>query len=103
MDNSIIHTLSTPLPLSYKYTAFAVYGQEYLDRITTAADVEAYKDDRFREVLTRFKALVDIGMFSEGTVALNHIQSQMKKVVLASYLLRKRHHRHLFGTHLKIL
>lgn len=60
------------------FHALAVHGQEFLDRITTASDVEAFKDDRFRDVLTRFKALADAGMFSEGTVSLNHIQSQMQ-------------------------
>ena len=60
------------------FPAIAVYGQDYFDRITGAKDVEAYKDERFRDVLTRFKKLIDSGMFSEGTVSLNHIQSQMQ-------------------------
>lgn len=60
------------------FPALAVYGQDYFDRITTASDVEAFQDERFRDVMTRFKTLVDTGMFSEGTVSLNHIQSQMQ-------------------------
>jgi len=66
------------LTQSLIFPALAVYGQEYFDRITAASDVEAFKDERFRDVMTRFKALVDTGMFSEGTVSLNHIQSQMQ-------------------------
>lgn len=60
------------------FPALAVYGQNYLDQITTASSVEAYRDARFKEVLTRIKTMADAGMFSEGTVSLNHIQSQMQ-------------------------
>lgn len=60
------------------FPACAVYGQEFLDQITTASSVDAYRDARFKDVLTRIKNMADAGMFSEGTVSLNHIQSQMQ-------------------------
>ena len=60
------------------FPACGVYGQEFLDQITTASSVEAYRSDKFKDVLGRIKAMADAGMFSEGTVSLNHIQSQMQ-------------------------
>ena len=60
------------------FPALAVYGQEYFDRITQATDVDAFKDERFRTVMERFEAVADAGLFSEGTVSLNHTQSQMQ-------------------------
>ena len=78
--DSIIYpgTSSMYLVQGLIFPALAIYGQEYFDRITAATDVEAFQDERFRDVMTRFKALIDTGMFSEGTVSLNHIQSQMQ-------------------------
>ncbi len=60
------------------FPALAVYGQEYYDRITSASDVEAFQDERFLDVMTRFEAFADAGYFSEGTVSLNHTQSQLQ-------------------------
>lgn len=60
------------------FPAIAVYGQEYFNRITSASDVEAFKDERLRDVLTRFKGLIDAGMFSDGTVSLNAVQAQIQ-------------------------
>ncbi len=80
-------TSSMYLTQALIFPAIAVYGQEYFDRITGATDVEAYKDDRFRDVLTRFKSLIDAGMFSEGTVSLNHIQSQMQWLQHKAFLI----------------
>lgn len=60
------------------FPALAVYGQEYYDRITSASDVEAFQDERFLDVLTRFEAFAEAGYFSEGTVSLNHTQSQLQ-------------------------
>lgn len=78
--NAIIYPGNSPMYLvhGFVFPALAVYGQEFLDRITTAADVEAYRDARFKEVLTRIDTMAKQGMFMEGTVALNHIQSQMQ-------------------------
>ena len=60
------------------FPALAAYGQEYFDRIVGATDTEAFTDERFVDVLTRFKQFADAGFISEGTVALNHTQSQMQ-------------------------
>lgn len=78
--NAIIYpgTSSMYLVHAFVFPALAVYGQDFLDRITTASDVEAYRDARFKEVLTRIDTMAKQGMFAEGTVALNHIQSQMQ-------------------------
>lgn len=71
-------TSSMYLVQALVFPACAVYGQEFLDQITTASSVDAYRDERFKDVLTRIKDMADAGMFSEGTVSLNHIQSQMQ-------------------------
>lgn len=78
--NAIIYpgTSSMYLVHGFVFPALAVHGQEFLDRITTAADVEAYRDARFKDVLGRIDEMAKAGMFAEGTVALNHIQSQMQ-------------------------
>lgn len=60
------------------FPALATYGEEYFHRITGATDVEAYQDERFLDVLTRFEEFADAGYFSEGTVSLNHTQSQLQ-------------------------
>lgn len=60
------------------FPALAVHGQEYFDRIVKNPDVEAYRDARFLDVMERFEAIADAGLFSEGTVALNHTQSQLQ-------------------------
>lgn len=78
--NAIIYPGNSPMYLVHAlvFPALAVYGQEFLDRITTAADVDAYRDARFKEVLTRIDSMAKAGMFADGTVALNHIQAQMQ-------------------------
>ena len=58
--------------------AVASYGQDYFDRISTASDPEAFREEGFVTVLTKLKELADNGYFMEGTVALNHTQSQMQ-------------------------
>lgn len=58
--------------------AVASYGQDYFDRICTASDPEAFREEGFVTVLTKLKELADSGYFMEGTVALNHTQSQMQ-------------------------
>lgn len=60
------------------FPALAAYGQDYFNRIIGATDTEAFKDERFIDVMTRFKQFVDGGFISEGTVALNHTQSQLQ-------------------------
>lgn len=60
------------------FPALATYGQEYFDAITSAESVDAFKDPRLLDVLTRFEEIADMGAYSEGTVALNHIQSQIQ-------------------------
>lgn len=60
------------------FPALAAYGQEYFDAITSANSVDPYKDPRLLEVLTRFEEIADAGAYSEGTVSLNHTQSQIQ-------------------------
>lgn len=58
--------------------AVAAYGQEYFDKIHLASDPSAFRDQRFISVLKRLEELADAGYFHQGTVSLNHIQSQMQ-------------------------
>lgn len=58
--------------------AVAAYGQEYFDKIHLATDANAFRDERFVSVLKRLEELADAGFFHQGTVSLNHIQSQMQ-------------------------
>lgn len=58
--------------------AVAAYGQEYFDKIHLATDASAFRDQRFISVLKRLEELADAGYFQQGTVSLNHIQSQMQ-------------------------
>lgn len=58
--------------------AIAAYGQEYFDKIHLASDPAAFRDERFVSVLKRLEVLADAGYFQQGTVSLNHIQSQMQ-------------------------
>lgn len=58
--------------------AVAAYGQEYFDKIHLATDASAFRDERFISVLKRLEELADAGYFQQGTVSLNHIQSQMQ-------------------------
>ncbi len=60
------------------FPALAAYGQEYFDAITSAESVDPYKDPRLLDVLTRFEEIADAGAYSEGTVSLNHTQSQIQ-------------------------
>ena len=78
--DALIYPGLSPMYLvhSLVFPACAVYGQEFLDEITTASSVEAYRSEEFKDVLSRIKAMADAGMFSEGTVSLNNIQSQMQ-------------------------
>lgn len=58
--------------------AVAAYGQEFFDKICLASDAEAFRDQRFIDVLKRLEQFADAGYVQQGTVSLNHIQSQMQ-------------------------
>lgn len=78
--DSIIYpgTSSHYLTRALIFTALASYGQEYFDAITSAESVDPYKDARFLDVMKRFEEIADMGAYSEGTVSLNHTQSQIQ-------------------------
>ncbi len=56
--------------------AVASYGQEFFDSVSSAEDPDIYKDDRFKAVLTNFKAFADAGYIINGTATLDHISAQ---------------------------
>ncbi len=58
--------------------AVAAYGQEFFDKICLASDAAAFRDQRFVDVLKRLEQFADAGYVQQGTVSLNHTQSQMQ-------------------------
>ena len=58
--------------------AVAAYGQEYFDSVDNATSPEVFTDARFKSVLTRLNNFARKGYVLTGTVALNHIQSQIQ-------------------------
>lgn len=78
--DALIYPGMSPMYLvhSLVFPACAAYGQDFLNQITTASSVDAYRSKEFKDVLNRVKAMADAGMFSKGTVSLNNIQSQMQ-------------------------
>lgn len=59
--------------------AIAAYGDEaFFEKISGATDPSAFTDARMQEVLQRLYDLAGKGAFMQGTVQLNHIESQME-------------------------
>ena len=58
--------------------AIAAYGSEYFNQVSGAVSPEVFQDERMKSVLTRLKQFADSGYIMSGTVALNHIESQME-------------------------
>lgn len=62
---------------SYIMPAYAAYqDRDFFDGICSAKDVTVYRDPRFKEVLERFKTIVDDGYLLNDTVNYSHSQSQ---------------------------
>lgn len=57
--------------------AIAACGQEFYDRVM-ACEPEAFKDERFKAVLERFKEYCDAGYLLKGSVAMDHTSSQLE-------------------------
>lgn len=58
--------------------AIAAYGSDYFNKVSSASDPSAFTDNRMKEVLQRLANLAAAGNFMQGTVQLNHIESQME-------------------------
>lgn len=56
--------------------AVAAYGEEFFEQVATGQP-EAFLDDRFKDVLTRYKEYCDAGYILKGSTSADHTSSQL--------------------------